>query len=297
MITDDERRRIWADAGATNAQTAELLEYNQNCFDHALLPALSDLPVADELFVQAWREYAGAGGPRGVFSVLASNLIQLRFPIQSGISQSEAYAQATRRGILPNEGGAETGLRLTAPEDLRLEIYPTPAGHIPILTAKNREDFVSLQRALLHRNEPVPVPDSKGACMVAGYNNWGRVRSLQKAWEQKKDAQAACGDWDAEFQRIIPRKELYQDRFILLSSGPYSGVQAAELGLEAAAWLELSWILRKEHEATHYFTRRLFQSMRNNLLDEIMADYMGITAAAGHFRADWFLRFMGLEEN
>ena len=35
--------------------------------------------------------------------------------------------------------------------------------------------------------------------------------------------------------------------------------------------------------------------MRNNLLDELIADYMGITAAAGRYRADWFLRFMGLE--
>jgi hypothetical protein len=35
--------------------------------------------------------------------------------------------------------------------------------------------------------------------------------------------------------------------------------------------------------------------MRCNLLDEIIADYMGICGAVGFFRADWFLRFMGLE--
>ena len=35
--------------------------------------------------------------------------------------------------------------------------------------------------------------------------------------------------------------------------------------------------------------------MRDNLLDEIVADYMGTTAAAGRYRSDWFLRFMGLE--
>jgi hypothetical protein len=35
--------------------------------------------------------------------------------------------------------------------------------------------------------------------------------------------------------------------------------------------------------------------MRNAILDEILADYMGIVAAAGRYRADWFLRFMGLE--
>jgi len=35
--------------------------------------------------------------------------------------------------------------------------------------------------------------------------------------------------------------------------------------------------------------------MRNNLLDEVIADYFGITAACGRFRADWLLRFFGLE--
>lgn len=35
--------------------------------------------------------------------------------------------------------------------------------------------------------------------------------------------------------------------------------------------------------------------MRNNLIDEMIADYTGITAALGRFRADWLLRFYGLE--
>jgi hypothetical protein len=35
--------------------------------------------------------------------------------------------------------------------------------------------------------------------------------------------------------------------------------------------------------------------MQNNLLDELIADYRGIVAATGGYRADWFLRFMGLE--
>jgi hypothetical protein len=36
--------------------------------------------------------------------------------------------------------------------------------------------------------------------------------------------------------------------------------------------------------------------MRNHLLDELMADYAGLVVAAGRFRADWFLRFLGLED-
>ncbi|MEH2229412.1 MAG: hypothetical protein V7K71_07160 [Nostoc sp.] len=62
-------------------------------------------------------------------------------------------------------------------------------------------------------------------------------------------------------------------------------------------WLRLSLIIRLEHECCHYFTRRVFGSMRNNVLDELIADYQGIVAANnGRYRADWFLRFVGLEK-
>ena len=36
--------------------------------------------------------------------------------------------------------------------------------------------------------------------------------------------------------------------------------------------------------------------MRNRLIDELIADYMGIRGATGRFSAEWFLYFMGLEE-
>jgi hypothetical protein len=68
------------------------------------------------------------------------------------------------------------------------------------------------------------------------------------------------------------------------------------MGMEEQQWNDLSLIIRREHESTHYFTRRIFGLMRNNLLDEIIADYIGITVACGSFRADWLLQFLGLED-
>jgi hypothetical protein len=41
--------------------------------------------------------------------------------------------------------------------------------------------------------------------------------------------------------------------------------------------------------------RRLGIARPNHLLDELIADFRGIVAANGRFRADWFLHFMGLE--
>lgn len=37
--------------------------------------------------------------------------------------------------------------------------------------------------------------------------------------------------------------------------------------------------------------------MQNRMLDEFIADYAGIKAAIGSYRADWFLRFIGLENS
>ncbi len=139
---------------------------------------------------------------------------------------------------------------------------------------------MALVRALARRNEPVPIPASMGACMVAGYNNWDRVfQTLER---------------DGAGSRFDPSS--YRDRFIILSRGYYSGVAPAEIGLPEGDWRELSFAIRREHECMHYFTRRVFASMRNYLLDEILADYCGIVAAAGRFMSGWMLRFFGLED-
>jgi hypothetical protein len=68
------------------------------------------------------------------------------------------------------------------------------------------------------------------------------------------------------------------------------------LGINGDEWRRLSLVLRREHEATHYCTMRFWGSARNHLLDELIADYMGIVAAAGEYCANWFLCFMGLED-
>jgi hypothetical protein len=153
---------------------------------------------------------------------------------------------------------------------------------------------VALNRALGKRNEPVPLQDSQGALMIAGFNNWERLHALRRAWEARDPAARETATWGEEMTRLNAHKELYQDRFILLSDGPYSAVPAAALGLADAEWREISLAIRRDHECAHYFTRRLLGSMRNNLLDELIADYSGMVGATGRFRAEWFLRFLGL---
>jgi len=295
MNQQEFRKSILTSYGASASETEELLIYNQNVFDRSGLTRPVQFPLAPEAHVVAWEEYVAQARVVGAFQSLKRVLVQLQFPIQEGISQTEVYRCATRKGVLVDGMAEATGLVLKQPEKLQLIIHQSLAGAIPVLLTGNREDFVSLVQALTMRNEPKPVPAFMGACMIAGFNNWDRIRQYRKQWEDKNPLNCSESSWAEEFGRLIPHKELYQDRLIILSDGPYSDVPASEMGLSESQWRNLSLTIRLEHECTHYFTRRLFDSMRNNLLDELIADYRGIVAATGHYRADWFLRFLGLE--
>lgn len=289
-VTLERRRAGLRERGAAGDVIDEILTYTENVFARALPSGSLALPLTDEPFVPVWREYAREAKGEGGFAALRRYLVQLNFPIRAGMSEDPVYRSATRRGIWP--AANQEGLVLADPKAVSVEIHASAAGHIPVLIAEAREDFVALVQALTRRNEPSPIPGSLGAAMVAGYNNWDRIRRLREHWEANGEGP---GGWPAEFERIRKDATLYQDRFIVLSTGPYSGVTADDLGLDELEWRVLSLAIRRDHECAHYFTRRVFGSMRNNLLDELLADYMGLKAALGRFRADWFLRFMGLE--
>jgi hypothetical protein len=220
-------------------------------------------------------------------------LPQLRFPIAAGISGTEAYKDATLRGKPESTDPpiGEGGLLLETPEALTLNLIPTPAGRLPAIGTSDDVDFATLVCALSKRNEPFAVPESMGACIISGYNNWERIRDHKEAWSKANPG----GDWAAEFQTVKPRKDLYQDRFLILSGKGYSGIPAARVNLAEDEWRLASLAIRRAHEGTHYATLRLFGSMRNRVLDELVADLFGILEAFGEYRPDLALLFLGLE--
>ncbi|MBD2250497.1 DUF7005 family protein [Nostoc parmelioides] len=285
------RTQVLTDFGATASEVEELLIYNQNVFAHSSLIHPLEFPLPPEPHIETWEKYAVTAKMIGAFAVLKQKLVQLQFPIQEGISQTKAYRNATRKGVSTDEMSEATGLVLQQPQQLQLILHQSLAGTIPVLLTENREDFVSLVQALTKHNEPQPLPQSMGACIVRGFNNWDRIRQYRQKWE----AEHFASNWNTEFQRLILQKHLYQDTFIILSNIPYSNISAEEIGLKASQWQKLSLTIRLEHECTHYLTYRLFNSMRNNIFDELIADYRGIVAATGHYQSNWFLRFLGLE--
>lgn len=278
--------------GADTQVSDELLEYAESRFRRARVATPRAYPLPDESHVDAWEDYVTEAQQAGAAAVLRKKIVQLRFPIASGMSLNPAYLASTRRGSASPEN--LRGVAFKRPETLSVSIHETPAGRIPVIKAEERSDFVSLVRALAHRNEPADIPPAQGACIVSGYNNWDRIHSYRAAWE-RNNPDVTASDWRAEFRRLVPQRKRYQDRFILISGGAYSGVPAGDLDLPEGEWLKLSLTIRLEHECVHYFTRRVLGSMSNTLHEELIADYVGMKLALGEYRPKWFLHFMGLE--
>jgi hypothetical protein len=305
----DARADVLKSCGAAAADLEALLSYGAAIEAKSTPPPL---PLQDEPHVERWIAYEqdARAATGGAFDALRQRFVQLRFPVREGISKDDEYRRATLRGQFDAADSDDfaPGLTLAAPTAVKLTIESTIAGRIPIIVAGPREDFVALVRALTERNEPAVVPTSMGACIVSGLNNWDRVARHRAKWEAEMAGSAGIGAgvgagdvddleeaWKIEFRAFAAQKALYQDRCIILSRGPYSAVSAQSAGLSEAEWLDRSLVIRREHECTHYFTYRVFGQMRNNLLDELIADFVGLVRAFGTYRADIALHCLGLE--
>ena len=277
-VTDDFRRSVLSGLGIPGPAAEELIEYNKNVFKFPERGNVIRLPLTDEAFVSDWIEYSQIIEKAHSFMALKDKLIELNFPVVDGISKTPGYKATQEKGFEALERDAEEGLRLDAPEKIKIYLHQTIAGKIPVISASERDDFKSIVSALTCRNEPVELPASVGAFAISGYKNRDRLAKISGSFLFGK----------------IP-KELYQDKFIIISRGFYSGIAPGKIGMTETEWLEKSMKIRIEHEAAHYVMERLFGSMRKRLLDEIIADYMGITAVEKSYSARLFLDFMGID--
>ncbi|MCG6961839.1 MAG: hypothetical protein LJE95_01060 [Acidobacteria bacterium] len=292
--SEEWRRSVLEDAGARGGEIEELLGHSAAGEWWRTRPsAVPEFPLDDEPHAVDWLLYEEEARARGAWTVLQERLIQLRFPIREGMSQDQRYRAATLRGVEPFPAGP--GAEIEAPDELSVEVYGTLAGRVPILATGNRRDFETLVQALTARNEPWPVPVAMGACLVNGLNNWNRIHSYRRRWQSAGPDREGEGAWKEEFRRLIPRKELYQDRLIILSKGRYSGVAGDEVGEAEERWLERSMSIRREHECTHFLALRLFGALRHDVLEELVADFVGIVRTYGTYKPGLALRFLGLE--
>ena len=193
------------------------------------------------------------------------NRKQALFRLGARDSDMDALLEYTKNAFLPYEGGDIDELSPKWPEiwdraqavcdtPPRLEMFASAAGMIPIIYPGSEADFKNLLTGIVYKGKELPDVDNIGAQFVFG-------------------------------------KTL---RFIILSNKPYSGVPAQWFHLDEQTWLEKSMVIRKHHECAHYYTKRFLGSSRNNLHDELIADFCGLYAAFGDYRAKWFVKFFNV---
>lgn len=250
------------------------------------LPApMAQLPLPEEPQTGFYRRLPARG--QALYQQLVQAFPQLAFQPTEGLSATSAWTLAVRQGRLP----LVFSCSLETPEQLELRLVPTPAGSLPALVAGCREDFVLLVQLLAHRGQPVDIPRAQGASLVQGLVNWERFRALKKRWQEEQGALS----WRQAWPKLSRQKELYQDRLVLASVGAYSGVKQVP-GFSPAAWEETSLTIRLAHEATHYLTLRLFGQLGHSVLEELVADWVGMGMALGSYQPALACQFMGVED-
>lgn len=145
-------------------------------------------------------------------------------------------------------------INFKSPSEIDIRVYDSFAGKVPIIYVQDTNDFEHLVTNMVYKGERPDNITKIGASFVFG--------------------------------KTI--------RYIILSAKPYSNVPANELGIDVDEWREKSLLLRRDHECTHYFTKQTYGVAENKLHDELMADFIGMYNAFGFYKAEWFLRFMGI---
>ena len=216
---------------------------------------------------------------------LANQYPQLCLPIAPHERQTDEYKDCVLRGEPVQRKPA---FRFSKEDEL--SCVSTPAGEVNVLILTDREDFVHAYRALACRCEPEPVPDSVGAATVQGLINWEKIRRHQEEY-----LAAGGDDWDDEFRRFTSVKSNYRDTIILLSSGNYSDIPAAWVGMDEQEWKEKSLTIRKYHELTHYICRTRYPDDIVAIRDEVIADMIGLIKAFGDYDTRLARTFLGIE--
>ncbi len=146
-------------------------------------------------------------------------------------------------------------VQFKSPESITIEIYNSVAGKVPVIVFGSAIDFENFIVNLIHKGERPDNISQTGASFIYGKTQ----------------------------------------RFLVLSKKYYSNTEPDFVGLSSEEWREKSMILRREHECTHYYTKRFYGSASNSLHDELIADFCGMYEAFGRYEAGLFRHFMGID--
>ena len=141
------------------------------------------------------------------------------------------------------------------PEEVIIRIHDSFAGKIPLVILGNDSDFENFIVNASYRGERPDDISQMGASFTYG-------------------------------------KKI---KMLVLSKKFYSNTPAERVHLSREEWRNKSMILRLEHETVHYYTKKFYGTATNNIHDELIADFFGMRKALGHYDAELFMYFMGID--
>ena len=146
-------------------------------------------------------------------------------------------------------------VKFISPESITIEIHDSAAGKVPVIVFGDDTDFENFIVNLIYKGVRPDNISQMGASFIYGK----------------------------------------RQRFLALSKKYYSNTRPEYVGLSPEEWREKSMIIRREHECTHYYTKKFYGSASNNLHDELIADFFGLYEAFGSYEAKLFQHFMGID--
>ena len=253
---------------------------------------------------------------RDVIAGLAETYYQL-YVRPGGEDSERQYKDIVTSGEEPAERSLA---HFTRDDRDRLTVEETPAGEICVITLYNRKDFETFMKIMASKCRDVPIPPTQGASFLNGVINWRKIEAHEEEFFRTELLKGnEDPDWDSEFKRFISVKENFKDALIVLSVGPYSGVEASRaaalterLGTDAKEafcgrdnknagqeslqdrWLSLSDSIRRVHECTHFICRKLYPDKIDEVWDELVADSAGVYAAFGSYIPEMVELFLGI---
>lgn len=270
----------------------EVSERLKEYFSNKFTEKEKNLPVneGDTEYMKFWKEYFNNNSTESIpFKEIYPFYPQLLFPVEEGIEKQQRYRDAVLKGLFDT---GDSALPLHDENGIVVSIFKSIAGEIPVIKVSDADDFETVIQALIYKNSPKKIPASMGASLISGINNWKRIHTMKENWLHDHPLQT----WNDHFSKnIVPNSYLFKDTLIVLSSKPYSNVEASHLKINDQWWKEISLKIRLEHECVHLYTQKKYGIASNNLHDELIADYIGIVKAAGEYKKEWMLAFMGLE--
>lgn len=283
-------------SGENSSSRADLDDYLRNAFMPSAEQALPETPLCEETHVAYWREWIEAGVDS---NRLVDWLPQLAFEVREGVSKSSEYRIGILRGDLDSLPKSSA---FAFRGSVRVSIEQHWAGNLPMISLTDRGDFEHLFQCLGNRGEPVDISPQVHALMVSGLISPRRIMAGRSLYEEggfRSDPRVSdCSSWSETMHALDASDNcFFRDRVLLTHLDHYAGLEHDQVGhgQTRESWLRTSQCIRVNHELTHHATRRLFDNMRLNLHDEVIADCIGFLSGFGSFDAEVFLLGLGID--